>query len=102
MGNKSRPWKAIIDTGADRTFIPVAVTGQLHLKKIDDSVDVYGPDAPEGPQDEYVADLNFLGLSFPYHPVIASDKWNEILIGRDILNRYVLTLDGPNRQFTIT
>jgi hypothetical protein len=100
-GTKSRSCVGIIDTGADQTFIPSSITKELHLRKIDDSVDVDGPDSPNEPQDEYIANLSFLGLDIPNWPVISNDKWNEILIGRDIINDWLLTLDGPNGYFTI-
>lgn len=48
-----------------------------------------------------MANLTFLGLSYPNWPVISNNRWDEILIGRDIINKWRLTLDGPNQQFTI-
>lgn len=100
-GKKSKSCIAVIDTGADQTFIPVAITKELNLRKIDDSIPVGGPDAPDEPQDEYLANLSFLGLTIPNWPVISNNRWDEILIGRDIINDWKLTLDGPNQQFFI-
>jgi hypothetical protein len=49
----------------------------------------------------YVVDLQFLGLAFPNYPVTESRDIDFALVGRDILNRYVTTLDGPRLEFSI-
>ncbi len=49
----------------------------------------------------YVVNIEFLGFRFTNHPVISLDK-EYAIIGRDILNRYIALLHGPNLQYTIT
>ena len=93
---------ALIDTGADSTFIPSWLVGALHLRQLSDEVDVSGPHVRDAEiQRLYVANLAFLGLTLDAHPVVPFHYYDEILIGRDIINDWVLTLDGPNRSFSI-
>ena len=35
-------------------------------------------------------------------PILSSPGVNHIILGRDILNRYSITLDGPNQRMDIT
>ena len=86
--------------GADRTTIPNWLVGVLHLRQLNDEVVVSGPQMPSAMQRLYAANLAFLGMTFDAHPVVPM-PWPEILIGRDIINSWVLTLDGPNRNFLI-
>jgi hypothetical protein len=102
-GTNTAQWWAIIDTGADSTFIPMRFVAELRLKPLVEKVDVSGPDiVDEEIHRLYAVNLDFLGLTFKAHPVIPWAKWPEIIIGRDIINEWVLTLDGPNQNFTIT
>ena len=34
-------------------------------------------------------------------PVISDNSFSQVLLGRDIINDYEITLDGPNRRFSI-
>lgn len=101
----SDDFTAIIDSGADMTCIPTRlvklwslnVTGRRNVKgstsKIRQTQLVYGINlqCPD------------LGFNFAYFDVLPIDglEANEVLIGRDILNRYRIMLDGPKLVFTI-
>lgn len=101
-GTNQEQCGALIDTGADSTFIPSWLVSRLSLRQLNDEVDVSGPMVPnEEIQRLYAANLSFLGLTFDAHPVVPSTWWPDIIIGRDIINQWVLTLDGPNRNFLI-
>ncbi|HKV41222.1 MAG TPA: retroviral-like aspartic protease family protein [Blastocatellia bacterium] len=90
---------AIIDTGASHTVIPDYLVGQLRLMKIaDQALSVRGPELRPDVADTYLARLSFLGIELR-HAVLPRPEWDEVLIGRDILNAWMLTLDGPNRRF---
>jgi predicted aspartyl protease len=96
---KSTTLKAVIDTGASHTAIPDYLIGQPGLRKISDrAITTTGPESPETEVDIYLAKLSFLGLEL--HQAVVPCLWHEVLIGRDILNKWVLLLDGPNRRFT--
>lgn len=89
------PFTAIIDTGADITVIPLPYLQQVNAKRISRGrarslwgdlkiVDVYS-----------VA-LNLDGLKFAALRVLADDAGEEIILGRFVLNRLKVTLDGPS------
>ena len=90
---------ALLDSGASRTVIPHEVAVRLNLTLITDDVGVTVASGQTSTRPLYVADLSFLGLNFPRHPVITFPDREHILIGREIMNRFKTTLDGPNRQF---
>jgi hypothetical protein len=101
-GTNQEQCQALIDTGADSTFIPAWLVRRLSLRPLTDEVDVSGPMVPdEEIQRLYAANLSFLGLTFDAHPVVPWTRYDDVIIGRDIINRWVLTLDGPNRTFLI-
>jgi predicted aspartyl protease len=92
---------AQLDTAADRTVLPERIVNQLGLVPV-----------------RHIALVGFGGVPalFPVFPVTlvlptltpisvevtaqADEPW--ILLGRDVLNRYKVLLDGPNSRLTIT
>ena len=98
---KNRTVDALIDSGASITCIPEHIVLALSLRKIRE-IPVSGATTGQKiPRPYYVVDLRFLGFSFPANPVLSMPK-RYALIGRDILNQYTTTLDGPALQFSIT
>jgi|SRR5581483_11378110 len=97
---QSEACDAVIDSGCSWTSIPLHIIQRLSLRKL-------GAKNARGATsnrlvvvNRYVADLSFLGFNFPAHPFY-DNKIDVALIGREILNQYVTTLDGPNLNFTI-
>ena len=98
---RSRTVPAVIDSGASRTCIPVNTARILGLVRKGD-VRTSGATVRERiPLPRYVVDLKFLGRDFNANPVLGIER-PHALIGRDILNEYVATLDGPALQYTLT
>lgn len=94
------PLQALIDSGASGTLIPDSLVAKLALRKIGE-VKASGYDASKvEPRDLYAADIVFLGFRFDRHPVVAVPR-TYVLIGRDLLNRYKTTLDGPRLEFVV-
>jgi len=95
---------ALFDSGASRTAIPHRVAVTLNLRMIRDDVMVGGAVGSPEARPLFIADLIFAELNFTNHPVLSiireADR-DYVLIGRDILNRYKTTLDGPQRQFSL-
>lgn len=99
----TKPYPAIIDSGAEYTSVPAEIADEFQLEQRGE-MDVSGTTGPKEVQRVYEVNLEFLGLAFPVHPVLAGTgeiTKEFVLIGRDILNRYRLVLDGPNFIFTI-
>ena len=91
---------ALLDTGSDMSFIPVKVADELELQFL-------GTGIVEGISGEGVSRPIFYALISVDH-----SPWGELevmgwhtdfaLLGRDILNQYHITLDGPNLTLTIS
>ena len=91
----------VLDSGSSVTIIPHRLTRVLNLRPLSDIVEVTYSDGSKENRTYYMANLNFLGFDFPRHKVITRDIPGHILIGRDIMNRHKITLDGPPHQFYI-
>lgn len=93
--------RALVDTGASGTLIPFELYQALGLQKTGDEEDIGGVrDARAVPT---VLNLTFEGIPFPNFPVMAitSGDLPIVLIGRDLLNRYLLECNGPSLEFSI-
>jgi hypothetical protein len=81
------------DTGADATFAPVALLEEIRAPV----GEVRRAHSLWGEQKEFltfVADVRIGNVTFPGIQVVAYDG-NEIVLGRDVLNKLRLLLDGP-------
>lgn len=91
---------AKVDTGADRTIIPTALATQLALEEVGRLTFVGLADQQiELPIYEVtlvIRDLDPIDVK-----VAASDGEPHVLLGRDVLNRYRIVLDGPNGRLEI-
>jgi Retroviral aspartyl protease len=93
----------ILDSGADYTSVPIDLIEILAVEQCGE-LEVEG--ATGGPewQGVYRVNLEFLGFTIAYHPVLGGTgpaARDSILIGRDILNRYRVLLAGPDLEFFI-
>jgi len=85
---------ALIDTGADRTVIPRGLVDLLALVPLED-VRVAGLGGQVFSALTYKVDLTIRTLSPQKAVLIAHDEEPFVLLGRDVLNRHRLLLDGP-------
>jgi predicted aspartyl protease len=92
---------ALFDTGASRTAIPHRITLEFGLRIMNKDVSVGSAFGDEKKCWLCLVDLSFDGTNFPNHPVLSIPDKEHILIGRDILNRYIANFDGPNRHFSL-
>jgi predicted aspartyl protease len=91
---------AKIDTGADRTVIPTAVTNQLKL----DEVERREFEALGGYRVVMAivqAVVTIRGCPSLLVNAAGSDGEPHILLGRDVLNNFRILLDGPNLRLEI-
>ena len=98
--NRSRTIPALLDSGCSCTVIPQPIVSGLSLRKIK-NVSVNVATGAPGTYSQHVADIEFLGFVLPNFPVVSMPNKPYALIGRDILNRYTTTLDGPRLEFSI-
>ncbi|NJO84209.1 MAG: hypothetical protein HC828_16425 [Blastochloris sp.] len=91
---------AKLDTGADETIIPEDLAADLNLLLRGQSL-TFAFDNSTQLYLSYTIDLLITGHNFIDLEVTAAPI-TYILLGRDVLNEFVITLDGPQRMFTIS
>ena len=91
---------ALLDTGADSSALPVDVAGQLGLPQVDAGL-VGGINSRRVLEPIFVAFLS-VEEGPPEEFEVYSFDLPFAILGRDVLNQYRITLDGPNLTLTIT
>jgi predicted aspartyl protease len=91
---------AKVDTGADRTVIPTLLAGQLGLRELE-RLTFAGLAGQQIELPVYSVQLVVRDLAPIIVEVAASDGEPYILLGRDVLNRYRILLDGPSGKLEI-
>ena len=87
----------LVDTGADCTLVPAALVRQLGLPPID-VIAVTGVGGARRRATVHAAALELGGLRLVARVV----GFDEAILGRDVLNHTVITLDGPGRAISVT
>ena len=85
---------ALVDTGSDATFVPLAYLIQIGATE---TVEMWAR-SHWGERRRvllYLVDIRVGDLTLPGIEVVGDDLGDEILLGRDVLNRLRLLLDGP-------
>ena len=88
------PVSAFVDTGADSTFVPQDWLGEMGAPDID-AVRVRGMFGEWHETVLYKIDLIVGGQRLPGVNVVAYEEEAEVVLGRNVLNRLILLLDGP-------
>lgn len=83
---------AQIDTGADATMLPISVLKQAEALFESTRV-AYDFSGQRHLTNLYAVPVTFAGQDF-YLSVIAQENVSEAIVGRDILNHFVVTLNG--------
>jgi hypothetical protein len=91
---------AQIDTAADRTVIPGSVVDRLGLVRLDEFV-VAGLGGQVFVVPSYRLELALRASSHHLLEVISHAEEPFVLLGRDVLNRHRILLDGPNLALEI-
>lgn len=87
------PYFGIVDTGADGTLVPTSFLEQVEAVGIGDAM-LYGIFGEAHQVHPYEVDLYLDELSLPGILVAADDFGETVLLGRNVLNKLVLPLDG--------
>ena len=88
--------KAIIDTGADGTIIPIQFLQKIGARRTFET----GLRSQWGERRTvflYLVDLQISGLTLPGIYVVGDELGKDVVLGRNVLNRLRLLLDGPAR-----
>jgi hypothetical protein len=91
---------ALADTGADQTVVPERIVTQLGLAQLD-QVSVTGFSGRPEIRPTYA--IRLVVRDLPPVDVEVLTGWSDThaILGRDVLNRYKIVLDGPNLRLEI-
>jgi len=89
-----------MDTGAYITVIPERLVISLGISP-KGRVWTRGYDGTYAQRPVYYIRLTLEGLVFPTVRCIAADR-SDVLLGRNVLNRFLIILDGKNLTFEVT
>ena len=88
----------LIDTGADTTLLPRAAAEQIGLKPIPGvQFEMEGFDGTRSVAPVVQLDMIFLKKAFRGQYVLIDAEWG--VLGRDVLNEFMITLDGPQQEW---
>lgn len=88
------PVEALIDTGADATLIPVAYLEQIGAEEVD-RASMHSQWRERRIASIYSVAMEVDGHQFSAMWVVGDEWGDEIVLGRSVLNRLRLLLDGP-------
>ena len=88
------PLEAIVDTGADATIVPEVIAQQLRAIPLNPGqLETQWGDVH--PVTIYLLDIEIGNQRLPGIVVAGDSETNEIVLGRNVLNKLPLFLDGP-------
>lgn len=101
-GNRHpEPWEGLIDTGADRSVIPITICQQLQLGARDlRRPRGFDPHAPTRELPRYYVRLNVKKLG-EFTLLVYGIARSNILLGRDFLSELVFLFDSSNEHYTL-
>ena len=85
--------RALVDSGADATMIPLRELNYLAARKVDSRY-ARGIAGVSYPVDIYEVELQIGSYHIPKVYAVADGQNREMIIGRDVLNQFVVTLNG--------
>ena len=94
------PFCAIVDSGADATLIPTETLKHLGVQAWDEAI-LRGPWGEGRRIYTYLVDVHIYGQVFPGIEVVGDDEGETIVLGRNLLNKLILLLDGPDTTLYI-
>ena len=99
-GERVGPLPALVDTGADGTLVPLEYLLDILAPSTDEALmrSQWG----EGRLVHlYLVDVEINGDTLPGLEVVGDEMTREIILGRDVLNKLNLVLDGPQEMVEV-
>lgn len=87
---------ALVDTGADVTIAPASLLKTVGAEEIFNG-HLRAHWGGRRPVTVFLVDLEIEGLILPGVEVVGDEQGQDILLGRNALNKLILLLDGPRR-----
>jgi predicted aspartyl protease len=99
-GSRTATLPGKMDTGSDVTLVPAEIMRKL-APKLHGWSSLYSYDQTSQRCPMYYLKVAVEGHEVMDVPCIATNRAN-VLLGRDVLNQFVITLDGKNLAFSLT
>ncbi len=96
-GNSLGPLPALIDTGADTTLIPLASLQRLGLRPFSTGF-LRSQWGERHPVELYLLDIQVADQTLPDIEAVSDGAGRELILGRNVLNKLLLFLDGPSQM----
>ena len=91
---------ALVDSGADRTVIPLQFVEELGLVQMDQvTIAGFGGHISDIPS--FLVEITIRKVKPVLAEVLASEGESYVLLGRDVLNHFRVVLDGPKSAVEI-
>jgi hypothetical protein len=100
VAGPSEPARLVIDSGAEQTVLPYDLILRLNVP-LNNQVPVYGFGGTGINMVECVVEMTLPGYAPLLVAVLTGPGNTHYVLGRDVLNHYRITLDGPNRRLEI-
>ena len=94
------PLQAFVDTGTDICLIPLKYVRSVQTQ-VDDRRSLRGQWGERKTVAIYSLDIGIGEIRLPAIDVAADERGEEIILGRNILNKLSLTLNGPKQVLEI-
>jgi predicted aspartyl protease len=94
------PVPAFVDTGADATILPYAHMRRLSVP-MDNRKFLRSAWGERRVVDVYVLDVGIEEVRLPLVEIVADEQGDEVILGRNVLNRLTVLLDGPKQEIKI-
>lgn len=98
---RSQPLPALVDSGADGTIVPISYLDEIHAPPTQEMV-IRSQWGDRHSVMLYLVDVHIGDLTLPGIEIVGDEISDEIVLGRDILNRLRILLDGPQETVEIS
>lgn len=92
---------AFVDTGADATMLPIHILRRVGAEYIEPRY-IRGVTGVRTLAETYLAIVHIGQQIIPVPAIVALLRGEEAVLGRDVLNHLVLTLDGPAEMLGVS
>jgi predicted aspartyl protease len=94
------PLRALVDTGADVSIVPLHYIEPLSVQ-VDNRKYLRSQWGEHRQVDTYLLDVGIGDMRLPVVEIIADEQGGEVILGRNVLNKLVMTLNGPEQMLEI-